>query len=118
MLCPCHSIADLHELLDGIPNLLIQDAAVGDNNNGIQHRMSIQLKSNELMGKPCDRVGFSAACTVLNEILFPDAVCFHICKEFCNHIQLMIARKNLLFLFLLRLLIDLNNHLGIVLDDE
>ena len=89
-----------------------------DQKCGIQHRMSIQLKSNELMGKPCDRVGFSAACTVLNEILFPDAVCFHICKEFCNHIQLMIARKNLLFLFLLRLLIDLNNHLGIVLDDE
>ena len=45
-------VADLHELLDSIPNLLVENPAVGDYNNGIQHRATVLFKPNQLMSKP------------------------------------------------------------------
>ena len=44
--CPGHSIADLHKLLDGIPDLFIEDTAVSDYNDRVQHRTPILFKSN------------------------------------------------------------------------
>ena len=80
MLRPCNCIAHLHKLLDGIPYLLIQDAAVGYHNNGIQHRTTILFKPDDLMSKPCDRVGFSAARTVLNQVFLSNTIRFYIGK--------------------------------------
>ena len=80
MLRPCNRAADLHKLLDRIPNLLIKDTAVSDYDNGVQHRATVLFQPDELVSKPSDRVGFSAACAVLNEILFSDTVCLHIGK--------------------------------------
>ena len=64
MLCPCDRVADLHELLDRIPNLLVKNPAIRDYDHGIQHRTTVLFKPNQLMSKPSDRVGFSAACKV------------------------------------------------------
>ena len=66
------------------------------------------------MSKPSDRVGFAAACAVLNKILFPDTVCFHIGKQLRYNIELMVAGENLLFLFLFGVLVHLNNDLRVV----
>ena len=44
--CSGHSIADLHKLLDGIPDLFIEDTAVSDYNDRVQHRTPILFKSN------------------------------------------------------------------------
>ena len=112
--CPCDRVADLHKLLDRIPNLLVENPAVSDYDNGIQHRATVLLKSDELVSKPCDRVGFSTACAVLNKILFPDTVCFHIGKQLRYNIELMVAGENLLFLFLFGVLVHLNNDLRVV----
>ena len=99
VLRPCDRVADLHELLDRIPNLLVENPAVGDYDNGIQHQATVLFKPNQLMSKPSDRVGFAAACAVLNKILLPNAVCLHIGKQLRYNIELMVAGENLLFLF-------------------
>ena len=114
VLRPCNRAADLHKLLNRIPNLLIEDTAVSDYDNGIQHRTTVLLKSDKLVSKPSDRVGFTAACAVLNKVLFSDTVCFHIGKQLRYNIELMVAGKYLFFLFLLGILVHLNNNLRIV----
>ena len=118
VLRPCDRVADLHELLDSIPNLLVENPAVGDYNNGIQHRATVLLKSDELVSKPSDRVGFAAACAVLNKILFSNTICFHISKQLRYNIELMVAWKNLLFLFLFGVLVHLNDDLRVVFYDQ
>ena len=56
MFCPCYGVLDLHELLDRISDLLIQNAAVSNHKDGINHRVSVFFKSYQLMRQPCDRV--------------------------------------------------------------
>ena len=56
MLRPDDRILDLHELLDRITDLLIQNTAVGNHKNRVNHRMTIFLKTDQLMCKPCYRV--------------------------------------------------------------
>ena len=114
VLRPCDRVADLHELLDRIPNLLVENPAVGDYDNGIQHRTTVLFKPNQLMSKPSDRVGFAAACAVLNKILFSDTICFHIGKQLRYNIELMVAGEKLLFLFLFGVLVHLDNDLRVV----
>ena len=116
--CPCDRVADLHELLDRIPNLLVENPAVGDYDNGIQHRATVLFKPNQLMSKPSDRVGFAAACAVLNKILFSDTICFHIGKQPRYNIELMVAGENLFFLFLLGILVHLDDDLRVVFYDQ
>jgi len=118
VLRPCDRVADLHELLDSIPNLLVENPAVGDYNNGIQHRATVLLKSDELVSKPSDRVGFAAACAVLNKILFSNTICFHVGKQLRYNIELMVAGENLLFLFLFGVLVHLDDDLRIVFYDQ
>ena len=56
MFCPCYGVFDLHELLDRIADLFIQNTAVSNHKDGINHRVSVFFKSNQLMRQPCDRV--------------------------------------------------------------
>ena len=114
VLRPCNRAADLHKLLDRIPNLLVENPAVSDYDNGIQHRTAVLLKSDKLVSKPSDRVGFTAACAVLNKVLFSDTVCFHIGKQLRYNIELMVAGENLLFLFLFGVLVHLDDDLRVV----
>ena len=118
VLCPCDCVANLHKLLDCVPNLLIKNPAIRDYNNGIQHRATVLFQPDELMSKPCDRVGFAAACAVLNEILLSNAICFHIGKQLCYNVELVVAGKYLFFLFLFGILIHLNDNLSIVFYDQ
>ena len=74
MLRPYYSILDLHKLLDSISYLLVQNASVGDHKHGINHRVAIFFKSDQLMGEPRNGVGLTAACAVLNQITLSDAI--------------------------------------------
>ena len=56
MFCPCYGVFDLHELLDRIADLFIQNTAVSNHKDGINHRVSVFFKSYQLMRQPCDRV--------------------------------------------------------------
>ncbi len=75
---------NLGKLLDGVANLLIEDTAVGDDNDGIKDgllggcmrgmgRMGRMLQTYELVGKPGDGVAFAAAGGVLDQVAFPRA---------------------------------------------
>ena len=46
VLRPCHGIAHLHKLFDGVPDLLVEDAAISNYDNRVQHRTPILFKSN------------------------------------------------------------------------
>ena len=56
MFCPRYGVFDLHELLDRIADLLIKNTAVSNHKDRIDHRVSVFLKSYQLMRQPCDRV--------------------------------------------------------------
>ena len=78
----------------------------------MEGRKLLLFKPNQLMGQPCDRIGFSAACAVLDQIFMSDTLFPHITKKLCDNIQLMIARENLLFLFLFGILRGYNDGAG------
>ena len=111
---PRHGIADLRELFQGVSDLLVQNAAVGDHDDGIQYRPSVLLQPDQLVGQPCDGVRLPATCAVLDQVFFPHAVFLYVGKELCYHIQLVIARKNLFLRLPFCRLIGFHNHLRVV----
>ena len=44
------------ELFNRVTDLLIQDTAISNHKNGINHRMTILFKSDQLMRQPCDGI--------------------------------------------------------------
>ena len=52
--------AYLSELLDGVLDLLIENPAVGNDNDGIEYRGVIFLKADQLVCKPGNRIGLAA----------------------------------------------------------
>ena len=46
--------ADLGELADGVRDLFVQQAAVGDDQDGVEHGLSVVGQFDELSGEPCD----------------------------------------------------------------
>ena len=117
MLSPLYGLCYLHELLDGIADLLIQDTTVGNYDDGINQRMPILHKPNELMRKPCDRIGLAAAGAVLNQISFANAICLNIPEQGFHNVQLMIAGKDLLDSLFVGFRVSFLNNLCIVFDD-
>ena len=118
MLCPDHGVAHLHELLDGISDLLIENASVCDHNDRINKRTgTIQLQLYKLISKPCDRIGLTAASAVLNQVSLADTVFLNIRQNCLHHIQLMVTREYLLHTFLLGLRIGFLDYLCVVLDN-
>ena len=117
MLRPNNGITYLHKLFNGIPNLLVENAAVGNHDNRVNHGTSIFLKADQLMGKPSDGIGLAASGTVLDQILLTHTVAFHISQQLFNHIQLMVSGKNLLHRLLFCLRVHFLHNLRIVLND-
>ena len=66
--------ADLHELLDGLLNLVVEDAPVGDHDDRVENLLSIALQTDQLMRQPRDGVGLAAAGGMLDEIALSRAV--------------------------------------------
>ena len=117
MFRPYNGVSDLHKLPNGVSNLFIKNATVSDNDNRVDHRMPISLQTDKLMSQPCNGVGFSAACAVLDKVFLPNAVFSDISQQFFNYIQLMVSREYLFHTFLFRVLVGFLDHLGIVFND-
>ena len=118
MLRPREHALDLHELLDGVAYLLVEDAPVRDDDDGVEHRLAASvLHLRELMHKPRNRIGLPAPGGMLYEIPLPDAAPLHVGEQLLHRVQLVVARKYLLDGLFLRLLVRLLHHLRIVLDD-
>src|SRR6266403_6338793 len=69
---------NLSKLLDRVPNLLVEDAAICDNNDRIKYRGIIPLQADELMRKPSDGIRLSAPRRVLNQIPLSRAILFRV----------------------------------------
>ncbi|OPY88472.1 MAG: hypothetical protein A4E72_01338 [Syntrophus sp. PtaU1.Bin208] len=51
---------DLGKLLDGVADLFVEDAPVGDHNDGIEQGFAPPFQTNELVGQPGDGVALAA----------------------------------------------------------
>ncbi len=87
----------LLELLDGVLQLTVEHAPVGDHDDGIEQALGVVgflIERSELMGKPGDGVGFARTRRMLHEIVLPDAVRLDEFQDVADHIQLVIAGKD------------------------
>ena len=109
--------ADLCELLDRVADLLVEDAAVRDDDDRVEDGRALLRQPDELVGQPGDRVGLAAAGRMLDQIPLADAMPAGVRQQLPDHVELVIARKNLDRLLLARLLVLELDDLGVVLDD-
>ena len=108
---------DLGELPDRVADLLVEEASIGDHDDGVKHPCVVLPESDQLVGEPCDGVGLPAAGRMLDEISLPGAVPARIGQEPPHHVELVVARPDLLLPLLARLLILGLDDLCIVLQD-
>ena len=61
VLCVAHGGAHLGVLADGVSDLLVEDSAVGHQDDGVEDRRVVLLVPDELVREPGDRVALAAA---------------------------------------------------------
>ena len=113
---PHDRVSDLHELPYGVADLLVEDAAVGDDEHGIDERTTVPFERDQLVGEPGDGVGLAAARAVLDQVASADAVCTHVGKQLLHDVELVVAREDL-FLSRPAVLVAFRYDLRVVLDD-
>src|SRR5690348_15273335 len=59
---------DLRETLDRGVDLLVEIAAVGDDNDGVENVRAVLLQADQLMRQPGNGVAFAAARRMLNKV--------------------------------------------------
>ena len=78
--------------------LPVHDNAVGHDDDIVENRLVFGVvHGSQPVRKPCDRVRLARSCAVLNEIILRRTVMFHVGKQFADHVQLMIPRKDDIF---------------------
>ena len=95
MLGVANGRTDLHELLDGSLDLIVEDAAIGHHDDRVEHLLGLALHTDQLMGKPSDGVRFTATRGVLDQVALSCAVLLHIGQSLPHDGELMIARPHL-----------------------
>src|SRR5262249_12550120 len=108
---------DLSELLDRVADLLVEDLAIGDDDDRVEDALPLVLDVDELMGKPGDRVRLAAACRVLNQVARALARLADMCEQTPDHVELVVPRPDLDLTFLAGLLVLEGNDLRVVLED-
>jgi len=112
-----HRSRDLSELLDGVLDLLIEDAPVGDHNDRIEKVGFVLLKPDQLMSQPSNGVGLAAAGRMLDQIALAHAVLADRSEQLADHVELVIPGENLITFLLAGFLVFVFHHLGVVFDD-
>ena len=94
--------AHLHELLDGLLDLVVEDAPVGDDDDRIEDPpcCPAPLHTDELVRQPGDGVRLAAARRVLDQVAPAHAVRAHVGQGLTHHAQLVVAREDLRALLL------------------
>src|SRR6202022_2439007 len=77
---------NLSKLLDGVPNLLVEDAPIRDNNDRIKYRGIIPLKADKLMREPSDGIRLSAPRRMLNQVSISSAVLLNVIQQLSHNI--------------------------------
>ena len=112
-----HDGANLGELFDRVPDLLVQHPPVGDDEDGVKDDLVVPFQPCQLVGQPCDRVGLTAASRVLDQVPAADSFAGHVFKQPSHHVQLVVAGPYLLPLPVAGLVVPRLQKLGVVLDD-
>ena len=87
----------LLELLDGVLELPVEQAPVGDHDDGVEQALGVVgflVERSELVSQPGDGVGFARAGRVLHEIVLAHAVRPDQAQEAADHIELVVAGKD------------------------
>ena len=75
--------------------LLIQYPAVSDDDDAGENGLIVcVVQAGHAIGRPCDGVGLSAACAVLDQVIVSGTIVAHMSDQFAYHIQLMIAGED------------------------
>ena len=90
-----HRGADLGELPDGVVNLLVQNAPVGDHDDGIEDRRVVLPQVDQLARQPGDGVALAAARRVLDQVAPPRPVRPGVGQQAAHHVELVVARPDL-----------------------
>ena len=112
-----HDGADLRELPDRVPDLLVEDLPVRDDDDRIEERRAVLLDPDELVGEPRDGVRFAASGRVLDQVPAAGAPSGHVRQELAHHVELVVARPQLLPSLAAGLVVLALDDLGVVLDD-
>src|ERR1035437_2686283 len=112
-----HGRAYLGELLDGVAYLLVEDAAVGDDNDGAEYRLVVLLQADELVREPCDGVRLPATGGMLDQVPLASAVAARVGKQPADHIELVVAREDLHSFLPAGFLVPGFDNLRVVFDD-
>src|SRR5439155_8298699 len=75
--------------------LAIEHAAVGDNNDRVEHTpVGGVVESGQSVGKPGDGKALAATCRVLNQVTLPGSIVAGVTYQFADGIKLLVARKD------------------------
>ena len=112
-----HGRAYLSVLPDRVADLLVQDAAVGHDDDGIEDGLAVLFQRDHLMRQPCDGKALAAAGRVLDQVAPTRPVLARVGQQLSNHIELVVARPDLDPFLSPRLRVLGLQHLGVVLQD-
>ena len=87
--------ADLHEGLDGLLQLAVEDDPVGDHDDRAERVGAVVLGLGELVGQPGDRVRLAAAGGVLDQVAAAGTVCFDVGEQPPYDVELVVAGEDL-----------------------
>ena len=108
---------DLGEPPDGVADLPVQDPPVRHDDDGVDGRVSVLLKTYEPVGEPGDGVGLAAARRVLHKVAPPDSPLRDGSQELADDLELVKSRPYLLAAAASGPPVLGLDDLGVVLDD-
>jgi len=87
--------AFLFEVLDRLLELAVEDLAVGDDDDGVEHRLVVVVvERGQAVGEPSDGIGLAAAGGVLDEVALSGAVLAGMGDHSADRVALVIARED------------------------
>ena len=112
-----HRRADLGVAPDGVADLPVEDAPVGDHDDRVEDRSALLREPDELMGQPGDGVALAAARRMLDEVAPARPVGAGVGEQPSHRIDLVVARPDLGLLPPAHLPGRRLHHLSVVLQD-
>ncbi len=108
---------DLSELPDGVADLPVEDAAIGDDDDRVKHLGAVVFEPDELMGEPGDGVALAAAGGMLHQVALARPMLRGMIEQLPHHVELVVAGKDLHAPLLAGLVVSLLGHLRVAFED-
>ena len=112
-----HRRPDLGILLDRVVDLPVEDAPVGDHDDGVEDGSAVLLEPDQLVRQPGYGVALAAAGRVLDQVAPARAMLTGVFQQPAHHVELVVAGPDLGLGPAARLLVPLFHQLCVVLED-